>query len=172
MDLGATFTDNKSLIGRIVSFGDSDLTADVYTVLPNKLSHDILHYSYDNMSKFVLIKKSNYLKVEGIFMNTKTQVMNTFNNAEHLPVEFAVGKSICTAAKTAPIFTLKLIHKIRPLVLDVDMVVLYENSVTLDEYCLDEAYMLGAEEYGIESIVVEKIIKMIRLSIAAIKSYL
>ncbi len=150
--------------------GDNDVTVDCYTVFTNELSHDILHFQKDSLDIFEDIEESAYVKVEDIFNSTKSQLKSLAKNAVRLPLEYTSGKGLYKVTTIAPYSSLILINKVKSETMEVEMVSFIEDSFMIHSTVINMEHVDGAMEYGIDPKVIEKILKMVKMSIAAVQS--
>lgn len=170
MHLGTTITDHKSQICRIVSSGDNDVTVDCFTVFPNELSHDILHFQKDSLDIFEDIEETAYHRVEEIYNSTKSQLKSLVKNAERLPLEYSSGKGLYKVATIDPYSSLMLINKEKSETMEVEMVSFIEDAFMIHSAEIGREHVDGAVEYGIDSKVIEKALKMVSMAIAAVQA--
>ncbi len=170
MQLGSTITDHKSQICRIVSMGYNDVTVECYTVFPNELAHDILHFQKDSLTIFEVIEESVYLKVHDIFNYTKVQLQKLIRYSDRLPLKLSPGMGIYKKATSDPYSSLILINRVKSETLVAETVSYIEDSFIVYSNEISMEHVDGAIEYGIDPMVTEKALKMVRLSIAAVQA--
>lgn len=170
MTIGSLITDKMNYIGKIVSMEDNDVKVEAFSVFDNELSLDILHGSVDCLSSFEPIEERIYLKADELYIKTKEQVLTLVRDAKYSPLQIKPGKGVYRAVVHGHVMNLMLIKEVTPTVFGAETVTIYENTIIINAQEEDKEFEKETVEAGIDPKTVEKILKIVKMSIAAMQS--
>ena len=172
---GSTITDNNSEIGRIVYQGDKGFEIKRYYFVDGMLVGGCRDISLEDLSDFNCIEESVYLKAEDLFQRTMSQVLQIFNDAERYPVDYSDGKCICRTRTfdESNYYVLHTIHYESPIMAELETLIIEETTISYFIQHVKKEKIHQQDErnsMGIDAKVVEKIRKILNLSISAFQS--